>query len=207
MDQITWIAAATIYVMLILIALWGVFCVAMAWMRVTRQQFRSEKEQDEFLTELEEPLRRGDYEAAESLCAKNPRALPQLAHMGIQHRASGYGKVRQLVVDRFERDVLSDLEQRLTWINTVIKSAPMMGLLGTVIGMMGAFAKLRAGDSADPVALAGDISVALITTACGLTIAIPLVLCTAVIQTRIRRMEDLVSVGLARFLELFSRGP
>ena len=52
----------------------------------------------------------------------------------------------------------------------------MVGLLGTVIGMMGAFAKIAGGDKVDPTQLADDISFASITTACGLAIAIPLVL-------------------------------
>ena len=69
--------------------------------------------------------------------------------------------------------------------------------------MMGAFAKI-AGESkggVEPAMLAGDISLALMTTACGLAIAIPLVLCTASINVRIRKMEDLVAGGLTRFFE------
>ena len=54
-------------------------------------------------------------------------------------------------------------------------------------------------------ALAQDIMMALITTACGLTIAIPLVFSTAAINVRIRKMEDLVSGALTRFLEIFKR--
>ena len=45
-------------------------------------------------------------------------------------------------MDRFQRDVMSDLEYRLSWVSTVIKSAPMIGLFGTVFGMMGAFKTL-----------------------------------------------------------------
>jgi biopolymer transport protein ExbB/TolQ len=109
-----------------------------------------------------------------------------------------------MVLDRFQRDVLADLEFRLSWVNTVIKSAPMVGLLGTVIGMMGAFAKLSVGGAdVKPDALAEDISVALITTASGLAIAIPLVMCITVINVRIRKMEDLSASGLSRFLESF----
>jgi biopolymer transport protein ExbB/TolQ len=119
------------------------------------------------------------------------------------NRNIGYAKIRSLLADRFQRDVLSDLEHRLSWVYTVIKSAPMVGLLGTVVGMMGAFSKLASSENVDPTALADDISLALITTACGLAIAIPLVICTASINVRIRKMEDLVGSGLTRFLETF----
>jgi biopolymer transport protein ExbB/TolQ len=108
-----------------------------------------------------------------------------------------------MLTDRFQRDVLADLEYRLSWVYTVIKTAPMVGLLGTVMGMMGAFSKLATGDKVNPTMLADDISLALITTACGLAIAIPLVLCTASINVRIRKLEDLVGTGMTRFLEVF----
>jgi biopolymer transport protein ExbB/TolQ len=111
-----------------------------------------------------------------------------------------------MVMDRFQRDVLADLEQRLAWVNTVIKSAPMVGLLGTVIGMMGAFAKLATAESVDPAQLASNIQVALITTACGLSIAIPLVLSTASIVIRIRKLEDLVGAGMSHFFDTFKVG-
>jgi biopolymer transport protein ExbB len=190
-----------IYGALVAIALWGAFCVVMVWMRVARQRFRSEEAQEQFLDELEAPLARGDFEAAVQLCDGDPRAVAQLALVAITHRDLGYAKVKHLVMDRFQRDVLSDLEQRLSWVNTVIKSAPMVGLFGTVVGMMGAFGKLAGAANVSPDVLAQDISVALITTAGGLAIAIPLVLLVASINIRIRKMEDLVAAGTGRVLD------
>ena len=161
------------------------------------------EEQADFLTAVETPLSRGDFDAANSMCEGDERAMCQLVHLAIINRKIGYNKVRQLVVDRFQRDVLADLEHRLAWVNTVIKSAPMLGLLGTVIGMMGAFAKLATAETVDPAELASNIQTALITTACGLAIAIPLVLCTASINVRIRKLEDLVGAGLTRFFDAY----
>lgn len=199
---VTSIVGIVIYVLLALTAIWGAFCVAMVWMRVSRQRFVSEDEQSQFLDQLEEPLVRGDFESAASLCADDPRATPQLALIALNHREIGYAKVRQMVLDRFQRDVLSELDHRLNWVATVIKSAPMLGLLGTVIGMMGAFGKLSSSEGAvNADGLAADIMVALITTACGLAIAIPLVFCTASINIRISKMEELVGAGLTRFLD------
>ncbi|MDA0658391.1 MAG: MotA/TolQ/ExbB proton channel family protein [Planctomycetota bacterium] len=202
-SQVVEIVGNIIYAALAAIALWGAYCSAIVWMRIAKQRFRSETTQDAFLSELSTPLVQGNFDAAQAICESDPRALPQLAYMAIHNRAIGYAKVRQLVTDRFQRDVLSDLEQWITGVNTAIKSAPMLGLLGTVVGMMGAFGKLAAGEKADPVGLANDISLALITTAIGLCIAIPLILCVATINTRIRKLEDLVTVGLAQFLDTF----
>ena len=191
------------YVALASLALWGAFCIVMIWARVGQKRFRNEVEQTEFLDAVDASLSKGRYEEATQICDGDPRAMCQLAWFAITNRKSGFEKVRLMVMDRFQRDILADLEYRLSWVNTVIKSAPMVGLFGTVIGMMGAFAKLATGDSVDPGELADDISVALITTASGLAIAIPLVLCVTMINVRISKMEDLVSSGLTRFLESF----
>jgi biopolymer transport protein ExbB/TolQ len=96
---------------------------------------------------------------------------------------------------------MADIEHRLSWVATVIKSAPMIGLLGTVMGMMGAFANLSSGEKIDTIKMAADIQFALITTAIGLSIAIPLMLATASVNIRLKKMEDLVGWGLSRLFE------
>jgi biopolymer transport protein ExbB len=204
MDQVFNILANAIYLVIFLIALWGAFCVVMVWSRVRQKQFSNEEQQTLFLEAIEEPLSRGDYDAAVEICEGDRRATCQLSQLAIENRKIGYAKVKQLVADRFQRDVLQDLEYRLSWVYTVIKTAPMIGLLGTVLGMMAAFSKLADPNATVEVSkLAMDIQFALITTALGLAIAIPLVLCTAYINVAIRKMEDLVSFGLNQFLEIF----
>jgi biopolymer transport protein ExbB len=203
---LTAIVGNMMYVVLILIALWGVFCIVMVWTRVGQKRFRNEEAQQEFLAMLEQPLEKGDFEQAGAICEGDPRAVPQLALLAIESRAAGYNKVRQMIIDRFQRDVMADLEYRVSWVNTMIKSAPMVGLLGTVLGMMGAFAKLATAENVKPDQLASDISLALITTAGGLAIAIPLVISMASINVRIRKMEDLAISGLTRVLESLRAG-
>jgi biopolymer transport protein ExbB len=185
------------------IAIWGAFCVVMVWYRVREKRFRTEDEQAEFLEALDEPMLQGNFDAASQMLEGDKRAMSQLALLAIINRDLGYTKVRQLLVDRFQRDVLADLEHRLSWVNTCIKTAPMLGLLGTVMGMKGAFGTLSTQESVKPSQLAGDISFALLTTIWGLWIAIPLILATASVNVRIRKMEDLVAAGLSRFLEAF----
>ena len=205
--DVFYIIAVLIYTALALIALWGVFCVVMVWTRVGQKRFRSEAQQTEFLDTLEAPLKKGDFDTVVELCEGDRRAMPQLVELAVENRGIGFTKVRQLVMDRFQRDVLADLEYRLSWVSTVIKTAPMVGLLGTVLGMMGAFATLASAENVDPTQLADDINVALRTTACGLAIAIPLVLCMASVNVRIRKMEDLLASGLTRFLDTMRGAP
>jgi len=101
--------------------------------------------------------------------------------------------------------VMADIEHRLSWVGTAIKTAPMLGLLGTVMGMMGAFAKLGSGEKVDPAQMATDIQFALITTAVGLAIAVPLMVGLASVNINIRKMEDLIGSGLGRLFEGLKR--
>ena len=195
-----------IYGVLFVIALWGAYCCVMVWTRVNTKKFNSEAEQAQFLEAIEEPLSQGDYDTAVQICEGDRRALCQLSQMAVENRKLGFAKVKQLVADRFQRDVLEDIEHLTTWITTVIKAAPMVGLLGTVMGMMQAFQELATAASGAGVEvheLASDIMFALITTACGLAIAIPLVLAMASVNVQLRKLEDLCAFGLNQFLEIF----
>lgn len=185
------------------VALWGLFCIAVVWTRVNQKRFKSEAQQDEFLDDIEQMMTVGDFEGVEDYCEGDKKAIPQIVQMASQHRELGYKKARQFVMDRFQRDVMSEIEYRLSWVSTVIKSAPMIGLFGTVFGMMGAFKTLATAESVEPSLLANDINIALRTTACGLAIAIPLMILTANVNIRIAKMEDLVGAGLARFMAMF----
>ncbi|MEX2561257.1 MAG: MotA/TolQ/ExbB proton channel family protein [Pirellulales bacterium] len=196
-------AGNSIYVLQAFDALWGAFCIIVVWRRLAQIRFRSEEAQNEFISQVEDNLAVGDFDAASELCDGDRRIVPQLMLLALANRDLGFAKVRQLLSDRFQRDVLSDLEYRLTWVFTVIKSAPMLGLLGTVLGMMAAFGKLAGQQKVDATHLAGDISLALMTTFVGLSIAIPLSLCVASVQIRMRKMEDLATDGINRFMETF----
>ncbi len=203
MAQLTQIVGIIVYIFMGLMALWGAFSCVMVWARVAQKRFKNERVQDEFLDTLEEPLAEGDFDGAAEICEGDPRAIPQLAMLATLNRSVGFAKARQLVEDRFQRDILADLEHRLTWVHTIIKSAPMVGLFGTVTGMMGAFDKLATSENVKPDELAENISFALVTTACGLAIAIPLIIAVAAVNIRIRKMEELTVAGINRFLEAF----
>jgi biopolymer transport protein ExbB len=189
------------YAALGIVALWGGFNVVLAWRRVAQVRFRDELDQDEFLDELDRYLLNGRIKEAIELCEDDRRAMPQLALLAIELRELEFPKLRRRLTERFQQDVLADLEHRLSWVATVIKTAPMLGLFGTVIGMMGAFADLSSGSKVDPARMAENIMFALITTAIGLSIAVPLLICNASINVRIRKTEDLVASGLARLLD------
>lgn len=193
----------TCYVFLTINALWGLYCTIVVMRRLFQLRFRNEAEQTEYVQELENQLDSGDYETAAAMCEGDQRALPQLALMAIENRDMGYSKLRQLLADHFQRDVLSDLEYRVSWIVTVIKSGPLLGLYGTVLGMMAAFGRIGTGEKVRPDQIADEISIALIATAMGLTTAIPFTFLVASINIRMRKLQDMVGLGLTRLLESF----
>lgn len=200
-DQLFLIIGYVIYAALAALSMWGAFCAILVWRRVSATRFRDEDAQDAFLDEIDAQLSRGKIDKAIAVCADDRRAMPQLALYAIENREQGAERIERQLAERFQLDVLADIEHRLSWVSTVIKSAPMVGLLGTVIGMMGAFANLSTGTKVDTGQMAEDIMFALITTACGLAIAVPLLLTKEGINSRIRKMEDLVAAGLSRLME------
>lgn len=208
MDQLpSWLLELinnSVYAMLAADALWATYCVMVVWLRISKKGFRNDRQQDAFLDELEKPLVQGDMESAELICESDGRALPQLCRLGLANSQFELTKVQDLLMERFQQDVLTDIENKINWINNVIKTAPMLGLLGTVLGMMAAFAKLAAptaGQGVDPKDLASNISFALITTALGLFITIPCLLVLAKLGIMLRNFESMITVGLNRFLD------
>ncbi len=194
------------YGLLAALALWGLYQIVVIWTRVGQKRFKNEEAQDAFMDDVEEMVAAAEFDGAAEYCEGDARAIPQMIGLAIANRGEGYKRARQIMMDRYQRDVMSDIEYRLSWVSTMIKTAPMVGLFGTVFGMMGAFKTLATAESVEPSLLAGDIQVALVTTACGLAIAIPLMLLVANINIKISKMEDLVGSGLTRFFEAFKTG-
>jgi biopolymer transport protein ExbB len=187
--------------------LWGLYSVIMGWRRVTQLSFRSQEQQKVFLDDLMQKLAAGQYDAAAEQCDGDSRALPQLAHLAIVNRAIGFEPLRHLVSEVLQRDVMGSLEYRTNWIATTIKSGPLLGLFGTVLGMMAAFGRIGSGEKVTSVQIADEISIALICTAMGLATAIPFNFLLASIQLRVRRLQDSLGSGVVRVLALFKKKP
>ena len=188
------------------VAVYGVFCVVLLVRRIAQKRFSSASQADQFFDDVQGHLTQRDFDAVSEMCDTHPfwsKAVPQLMLVALANRDRGASKLRRLLAERFERDILADLEYRTSWLATVVKSAPMLGLLGTVVGMINAFKQIAGSGSSgvDPKDLATDISFALITTAIGLMIAIPLVLAGNMIHVRIGKLQDDVQQDLGEFLE------
>jgi biopolymer transport protein ExbB len=100
-------------------------------------------------------------------------------------------KPRALMVERLEdtgRHIVHDLERFLNTLGTIAAVAPLMGLLGTVAGIIHAFNAITANGLGDPRTLSGGIGEALITTAAGLTVAIPSLISYRYLRGKVERL-------------------
>ena len=183
--------------------LFGVFQVLVVWRRVRQLRFRRQQAQTEFTGQLETLLAAGEYDTAVQLCDYDHRALPRLCLLMLANRSYSYDKLRQLVAESMQRDILADLEYRLSWIATVIKNGPLLGLFGTVLGMMASFGRIGTGEKVQPSVIAEDISIALICTAMGLATAIPLGYILSTLTIRVRVLQESLGGGLSQILEHF----
>lgn len=113
--------------------------------------------------------------------------LGQLLANGLKNR----NKPRNMMVERMEdggRHVVHELERYLNTLGTIAAIAPLLGLLGTVAGIIHAFNAITANGLGDPRTLSGGIGEALITTAAGLTVAIPSLIAYRFLRGKVERL-------------------
>lgn len=127
------------------------------------------------IEQVEEAAMDGRLEEAADIAASTPGPAAAILLAGlrrIRHLTLSKGELEQ-VVSTTGTIELSFLERGLVVLATIANVAPLMGFLGTVAGMILAFDSIAAQGDVDPATVAGGIKVALLTTAAGLTIAIP----------------------------------
>ena len=161
------------------VALWLVLLgtsIAGAWLVIDAFVRIQEKKiiQQELVDNVRESMEHGDVMKALSYCDEEPGALANILSAGFSNVEEGFEAIQDSV------GIAADLEseklmQRVSYLNLVGNLAPMMGLLGTVQGMIAAFKNLALGGGSGSQLLALNISQALFTTAAGLSIAIPTV--------------------------------
>jgi biopolymer transport protein ExbB len=126
----------------------------------------------DFLIEIEDLIRREKIPEAITRCRKDNSSMANVIVAGIRN----FGKRREIVKEGIEeigRREASTLERYINVVGTIAAISPLLGLLGTVFGMIKAFNVISIQGVGNPSSLAGGISEALITTAAGLVVAIP----------------------------------
>lgn len=159
----------------------------------------------EFFPRLEKAIKLGKIEEAVSHCEKTAGIIPKVMLVGLKHKDESADDVRRVLIDEIQIHVLPSLQKYLGVLATIVKGAPMLGLLGTVFGMIQLFDVIGAGEIRDSEKLAKGISLALVTTAGGLVVAIPIMFVHAYFKAKIRDFELDLHHYLTRFLRLMRK--
>ena len=127
----------------------------------------------DFFTQVQEALKQGGPEAAAEVCSNTRGPVASVLHAGLLRLDRGLDHVEKAIGESGAVE-MAFLEKGMVWLSTVANIAPLLGFLGTVSGMIGAFESIAAAGDVEPSIVASGISEALITTAAGLVIAIPI---------------------------------
>ena len=125
------------------------------------------------LINVEEALNNGGVEEAKEVCRNTKGPVASIFYQGLERSDEGIEMVEKSIV-AYGSVQMGLLERGLSWISLFIALAPMLGFMGTVIGMIGAFQEIEAANNIAPDIVAGGIKVALLTTVFGLIVAIVL---------------------------------
>jgi biopolymer transport protein ExbB len=154
------------------------------------------------LAKVEEALENGGVEAAKDVCRTTRGPVASIFYQGLDRVDHGIDVVEKSIIS-YGGVQAGLLEKGLSWIALFIALAPMLGFMGTVIGMIGAFDAIEVAGDISPSLVAGGIKVALITTVTGLVVAIILQIfynyCVAKIDSIVNNMED-ASISLIDLL-------
>ena len=157
---------------------------------------------DKLLTKIDGKLAEGDVEGAMEVARSTPGPTASVLYEGLRASSKGPDAVEKAIVS-YGSVQMGLLEKGLVWISLFIAIAPMLGFMGTVIGMIEAFNRIEAVGDLSPSVVAGGIKVALLTTVFGLIVAIILQIFYNYIVSKIdgivNRMED-ASIGLVEVM-------
>ncbi|MCI5716781.1 MAG: MotA/TolQ/ExbB proton channel family protein [Alistipes sp.] len=160
-----------------------------------------------FIAKVEEALNKNGIEAAKEVCRNTKGPIASIYYQGLDRYDQGLDAVEKAVVS-YGSVQTGQMESGLSWIGLFIALSPMLGFMGTVVGMVDAFDQIQAAGDISPTLVAGGIKVALLTTLMGLIAAVILQLfynyIVSKIDSLVNDMED-SSITLMDILTVYSK--
>jgi biopolymer transport protein ExbB len=148
---------------------------------------------DKLLTRIEAALEEGGIEAAKNVCRNTRGPIASIFYQGLDRVDEGLEMVEKSIIS-YGSVQMGLLEKNLSWISLFIAIAPMLGFMGTVLGMISAFEKIAEAGDVNAALVADGIGMALITTVSGLIVAVFLQVfynyLLSKIDSMVNRMED-----------------
>ncbi len=156
------------------------FLIFYSWKETAPKKFFTSEQ----LSAASNALESGDHEKGRSHLEASNNLLARALVPALKKLPKGHEKCENLFIENLEAEE-NGVSQWVTYLNVVASVAPMIGLLGTVSGMISAFQTIGRGGMGRPELLAGDIGEALITTATGLVIGIPAMIAYFILRNRL----------------------
>lgn len=159
------------------------------------------------LLKVEDALNTSGVDAAKEVCRKTPGPVASIFYQGLDRYDEGIDVVEKSVVS-YGSVQMGQLESGLSWVSLFIALAPMLGFMGTVVGMIDAFNSIELAGDVSPALVAGGIKVALLTTVGGLIVAVILQLfynyLISKVDSLVLSMED-ASISLMDIITKYNK--
>lgn len=126
---------------------------------------------EKFASKVAEDVSSNGIEAGIQSCSEGMGPVPNLCLSALERSNHGTEEAEKSL-DNSGMIEMASMEKNMTWISFCITTAPMLGFLGTVVGMIAAFNDIKVANDISPAVVAGGISIALLTTAFGLIVAV-----------------------------------
>ena len=156
---------------------------------------------------VDEALSAGGVEAAKEVCRNSKGPVASIFYQGLDRVDDGIDSAEKAIVS-YGGVQMGLLEKNISWLSLFIALAPMLGFMGTVIGMIGAFDAIAVANDISPAVVAGGIKVALLTTVFGLVVAIILQIfynyIISKVDSIVNNMED-ASISLVDLLVKYKK--
>jgi biopolymer transport protein ExbB len=159
------------------------------------------------LAKVEDSLKAGNLEGAKEICRNTRGPVASIFYQGLERSGEGVD-IAEKAVTSYGSVQMGQLEKGLIWISLFIALAPMLGFLGTVVGMIQAFDAIEIAGDISPSLVAGGIKVALLTTVFGLIVAMILQVfynyLISKVDSLVNTMED-ASISLMDLLVKYAK--
>lgn len=155
---------------------------------------------DQFVRDVEEQIKKHKISEALFLCQNDSSSIAKIFLAGLKNTGRGMWLVKEAIEERGGREGVM-LEKNVGILSTIANLTPLLGLLGTVSGMIKTF-KVISQSGGNPSLLAGGIAEALITTAAGLCVAIPTLVCYRIIKDKVESLIFEMEESSIRIIEL-----
>ncbi len=154
------------------------FCSVIGWaifLERLKTFFKIRRAINPLMLQVKKFLATDETVEAAAFCETQGGSLAKILLVVLQNKGAERGKIKALAEEVGERESVA-LQRYLGLLGTIANIAPLLGLLGTVLGMIEAFNVIATEGVGTPMTLGGGISEALITTAAGLSVAVPMIL-------------------------------